>query len=105
MRPRDTRPRRRGACMTSGTHSPRSPLLVVMGVSGSGKTTTGEALAARLGLDYADADGFHPRRTWRRWRPGTRWTTPTGPRGCGRSARGWRSTTASAAWSPARRCG
>ncbi|GAB3683328.1 gluconokinase [Angustibacter aerolatus] len=46
--------------MTSGTHSPRSPLLVVMGVSGSGKTTTGEALAARLGLDYADADGFHP---------------------------------------------
>lgn len=31
-----------------------------MGVSGSGKTTVGEALGERLGLRYADADGFHP---------------------------------------------
>jgi gluconokinase len=36
------------------------PLVVVMGVSGSGKTTVGEALAARLHLDYEDADAFHP---------------------------------------------
>jgi gluconokinase len=36
------------------------PLVVVMGVSGTGKTTVGEALAARLGLDYRDADAFHP---------------------------------------------
>lgn len=36
------------------------PLIVVMGVSGSGKTTVGEALAERLHLDYADADSFHP---------------------------------------------
>ncbi|WP_426564000.1 gluconokinase [Angustibacter sp. McL0619] len=36
------------------------PLAVVMGVSGTGKTTIGEALAARLGLDYRDADSFHP---------------------------------------------
>lgn len=38
----------------------RLPLLVVMGVSGSGKTTFGEALGARLGLRYSDTDGFHP---------------------------------------------
>lgn len=31
-----------------------------MGVSGSGKTTVGELLAARLGWPYADADSFHP---------------------------------------------
>ena len=31
-----------------------------MGVAGSGKTTAGEALGARLGLRYSDADGFHP---------------------------------------------
>ena len=36
------------------------PLVVVMGVSGSGKTTAGEALGARLGLRHSDADGFHP---------------------------------------------
>jgi gluconokinase len=31
-----------------------------MGVSGSGKTTVGRALAARLGVGYAEADEFHP---------------------------------------------
>lgn len=36
------------------------PRIVVVGVSGSGKTTVGTALAARLGLPYADADDFHP---------------------------------------------
>ena len=34
--------------------------LVVMGVSGSGKSTIGEVLAARLGWRYEDADKFHP---------------------------------------------
>lgn len=34
--------------------------LIVMGVSGSGKTTVGEQLAARLGWMYEDADQFHP---------------------------------------------
>jgi gluconokinase len=34
--------------------------LVVMGVSGSGKTTVGEAIGARLGVPTADADAFHP---------------------------------------------
>ena len=36
------------------------PLVVVMGVSGSGKSTVGAALAQRLGVPYADADDFHP---------------------------------------------
>jgi gluconate kinase len=34
----------------------RPPRIVVMGVAGSGKTTVGSALAARLGLPFADAD-------------------------------------------------
>ena len=34
--------------------------LVVMGVAGAGKTTAGLALAAELGLTYADGDDFHP---------------------------------------------
>ena len=37
-----------------------SKLIVVMGVSGSGKTTTGAALARRLDVPFADADDFHP---------------------------------------------
>ena len=39
---------------------PDPPLLTVMGVSGSGKTTVGAALAQRLRVPYADADDFHP---------------------------------------------
>jgi gluconokinase len=34
---------------------------LVMGVSGSGKTTIGEALAHELGWTYLDADDFHPK--------------------------------------------
>lgn len=36
------------------------PIILVMGVSGSGKTTVGAMLAGRLGWTYADADDFHP---------------------------------------------
>jgi gluconokinase len=35
-------------------------IAVVMGVSGSGKTTIGEALARRLGWRFIDADDYHP---------------------------------------------
>ena len=34
--------------------------LIVMGVSGSGKSTVGDALAKRLGWLYEDGDKFHP---------------------------------------------
>lgn len=37
-----------------------APVVVVMGVSGSGKTTIGALLAGRLGWVYAEADDFHP---------------------------------------------
>ena len=35
-------------------------VLVVMGVSGSGKTTVGALLAGRLGWEFEDGDDFHP---------------------------------------------
>jgi gluconokinase len=36
-------------------------IVIVMGVSGAGKTRIGSALAARLGWSFYDADDFHPR--------------------------------------------
>lgn len=45
-----------GMATTPTVHLP----IVVMGVSGSGKSTVGAALAARLGLPFADADDLHP---------------------------------------------
>lgn len=36
-------------------------VVVVMGVSGSGKTTVGRRLAGELGWSFYDADDFHPR--------------------------------------------
>ncbi|MBV6627845.1 MAG: gluconokinase [Rivularia sp. (in: Bacteria)] len=35
-------------------------IILVMGVSGSGKTTIGEKLAESLGWKFRDADDFHP---------------------------------------------
>jgi gluconokinase len=35
-------------------------IVVLMGVSGSGKTTVGRELAASLGWTFLDADDFHP---------------------------------------------
>lgn len=61
--------------MTLPTHSVRGPLsrinaappayrytmiLIVAGVSGSGKTTVGALIAGRLRWQFADADDFHP---------------------------------------------
>ena len=37
------------------------PPLIVMGVSGSGKSTIGQALATELGMDFIDGDDLHPR--------------------------------------------
>jgi gluconokinase len=36
-------------------------IVVLMGVSGSGKTTVGQILARELGWTFVDADDFHPR--------------------------------------------
>lgn len=35
---------------------------IIMGVSGSGKTTVGRKLAERLNLPFFDADDFHPKK-------------------------------------------
>jgi carbohydrate kinase (thermoresistant glucokinase family) len=50
-----------GEPSTAAAGAPARPLaLIVMGVAGSGKSTVGEALAARLGWRFADGDDFHP---------------------------------------------
>ncbi len=38
----------------------RAAAIIVMGVSGSGKSTIGALLAEALGWPFSDADGFHP---------------------------------------------
>jgi len=38
----------------------KTRFLIVMGVSGCGKTSVGKALADSLGWDFYDADDFHP---------------------------------------------
>lgn len=40
---------------------PAPPLVVVTGVAGSGKSTIGEELARRLGVEFAEGDELHPR--------------------------------------------
>ncbi|MFE7927442.1 gluconokinase [Streptomyces sp. NPDC057456] len=35
------------------------PIVLVLGVSGSGKTTVGTAVAERLGVTFVEGDGFH----------------------------------------------
>ena len=35
-------------------------VMILMGVSGCGKTTVGQALAERLGVSFYDADDYHP---------------------------------------------
>lgn len=39
----------------------KTKIIVVMGVSGSGKTTVGSLLAQKLGWQFFDADDFYPR--------------------------------------------
>lgn len=43
----------------SGDEGPDVRVIVVMGVSGAGKTVVGEALAKALGWKFYDADEFH----------------------------------------------
>ena len=45
-------------------------IVMLMGVSGSGKTTVGELLAAKLGWQFVDADDFHPAENVEKMRQG-----------------------------------
>ena len=66
-----------GASASAPPAAPRpaakgAPLaVVIMGVSGCGKTSVGEALARRLGARFVDADDFHPPANVEKMRRGT----------------------------------
>lgn len=45
--------------------------IVIMGVSGCGKSSVGEGLAARLGIPYRDGDDLHPPANVEKMRDGT----------------------------------
>ena len=64
-------------------------ILIVAGVSGSGKTTVGALLAGRLRWRFADADTFHPEANVAKMRSGIPLTDADRRRGCTRSASGW----------------
>ncbi|QFG24316.1 gluconokinase [Actinomadura sp. WMMB 499] len=55
--------------MTDDVNPPE--IILVGGVSGSGKTTVGTLLAERLGWDYAEADDFHSPENIAKMRSGT----------------------------------
>ncbi len=48
------------ACELSEGNPVAGPLLVVMGVCGSGKSTVGQRLAQRIGVDFVEGDDLHP---------------------------------------------
>lgn len=56
----------------SANGNPTPPaVVVVMGVSGSGKTTVASLLAGRLGWEFEDGDDFHPAANVEKMQAGT----------------------------------
>src|SRR5260221_7925551 len=57
-----TQPRTGGdrSCTRVDPQSGRAKIIVVMGVSGAGKTTVGRLLAERLGVEFLEGDRYHP---------------------------------------------
>lgn len=57
--------------MTAGSAADRQqPVLVIMGVSGSGKSTVAGLLAGRLGWEFAEGDDMHPDQNVEKMREG-----------------------------------
>ena len=61
----------RGGRGMSRVREPLPPLVVVMGVSGSGKTTIGTLVAHELGVEFIDGDSLHPLENVRKMAAGT----------------------------------
>jgi gluconokinase len=59
--------------MNETVRTPR--LLILCGVSGSGKTTIGQEVASKMGWAFADADDFHPPENVAKMRAGIPLTT------------------------------
>jgi gluconokinase len=57
--------------MAEQTAGPGTTTIVVMGVSGSGKSTVAAELVSRLGWDFAEGDEFHPAENVEKMRAGT----------------------------------
>jgi carbohydrate kinase (thermoresistant glucokinase family) len=55
----------------SPRRSERARIIIVMGVSSSGKSTVGAALGARLGKPFLDGDAYHPASNVEKMRSGT----------------------------------
>eukprot|EP01037_Dinobryon_pediforme_P001514 gene1514-1537_t len=53
------------------SNNTKAAVVLVMGVSGSGKTTIGALLAGTLGWDFADGDDLHPPANVAKMRSGT----------------------------------
>ena len=67
-----------------------------MGVSGSGKSTVGAALAQRLRVPFADADDFHPPANIAKMTAGHALDDDDRYPGSSRSGNGWPSTATAA---------
>jgi gluconokinase len=61
-KPAGARSRERGAEIRYNRRQEFAMFIIVMGVSGCGKTTIGARLAERLGWPFYDGDDFHPAR-------------------------------------------